>query len=182
MKKITLALLFASLFLVVSPVLAQSNIDGLTEVQAAELNATAAKLRAENALVADKVTIPVINATPEEFKEYVGVGAAIGKALSSTVWHLFGTMVIHVIAGIGLLAWLVPIWCWSFRKHAIKQPMNIKKYKNDAGKNVEEILYEDEYYKDKYSTLHSRRGEILAWHWVILAIIFIAATIVTFTW
>ena len=204
MKHFILAMAVVMLTAVSMPAYAQSvkkvDLSGLTEKQKAELIIRAEDLKAASQSKPTEVA--------EDVLKWANMGQGIGKALVATakelgvevnafaetfvgklsvfliVWHFFGGMVVHVIGGFAILLWTLPIWIWSFKRHATLQVLEVVEAKEKGGKTVKTTTYEDPFGQQTDSRGKSvdHRGGNAMIHWLILAVIFIVSIVTTFTW
>ena len=103
--------------------------------------------------------------TPEQMKEWVNFGAAIGKGMASIVaelgvsidkfmdttagkiamglliWEVAGRDIIGVLFGIVWFATMIPVWVYFFRR--IGMGMKVEYLENEKGKPVKTITYND---------------------------------------
>lgn len=184
MKKILLAT--AAVLMLASPVSAQQyDVGDLTDLQKAKIATEIAKMKN----VAPSVTAG-------EVLEYAKIGEGIGKALASTarelgvevnkfadtkvgfialaliVWHFFGTMFAHLIAG-GIVFFVgLAVWCWSFRRLVVKQRSRIEAVTAKDGKTVKTTHYAEPV----------NAGDRAVGHWIVLAVITLLAWIIGFNW
>ena len=195
MKYFMMFAVMAMLAITTAPAQAQLTFETKTSIDTTDLTD---KQKAELALKAAKMK-EVISApnTPAKVLEYATLGASIGQALASTagalgvevnkfastgvgrlsvfliIWHLFGSMAVHVFAGTLLLLFVVPLWIWSFRNMCTKRIKTISTGTSESGKPFKTVEYGD---RPKDAD-----GNAMI-HWLILVIAVILSSIITFTW
>jgi len=186
-----------TLLFLTSPAFAQQvNVSGLSEIEKAEIALSIAKAKA------NKESSNIIS--PESIKEYANLGSDfgvnIGKALAATarelgvevnnfaktdvgklsiyliIFHLFGSMIVHVVSGFIMLIIMIPIWFWSFRKLCSNQIQKVEHSTDNQNKPVKTVTYDR-----SPNGMDSRSGYVGA-HWFLLIVIWLLSITVMFTW